>query len=349
MLVEKLYSLYNDMPGETFNGRWHVTWCLGCERAMAHVARGCLEIQIPPSNRQLMDDGLLHEADIIARLEIAGVDIQDRNIVLMPADALLIGRPDGAIVVSPELLRLGIPTIRIPKEIGLNINERVTLEIKTVDGAMFDLLSTKHIVDIEPRYGKQVQVYMRYQGTQKTLFLIKDRSKGRYTEQLYGYDDSIAQDIINKVNRVTSLISHNRPCEDIPPSMDFLTKLFCSYKTLCQDCSYADKRITDAYFVGIATDWLDRNILQGDLNGEMEAIKNILGEALGAMGVKSYDIATGNGIALRVMAVSQNRQVANMDLAKKVLTSDMYNEIFEQKASNFVRLQKVDDHGPATG
>jgi len=150
-------------------------------------------------------DGYLFENDIIKQLEEGGVKVEDRGKEIVPEEfgGLVRGHIDGRI-------------------------NGYLLEIKTMIDEKY-----QHIVQngIPNHIYDQVNNYMHYMKFEEAIILIKNITRGYYGEWRVRYNQSIAEMVIQKAQKVIRHIREKKlPERGFPPR-----------SPICRNCLYQDK------------------------------------------------------------------------------------------------------------
>lgn len=138
--------------------------------------------------RRLCHEGLVHEADVIARLAAAGIEVSGQgHEVVAGFDPRFRGHVDGLI-------------------------DGEVLEIKSVSQALFDAEVRRRAL---PPHVWQVQAYLRYGGWDWGQLVYKARDSGRVWVHAVRVDMLIGAQIEEKARRVLAAVDRGEPpaCE----------------------------------------------------------------------------------------------------------------------------------------
>lgn len=312
MLVEKIEE-YLSQPIERseWPGYWNATDCTGCPRALVYIARGIKPPDKPgPWDMYVMQDGLLHEDDIIGRLRLKGIKVEKPG-AMMLSDAPIVCHPDGLISLD------GVP---------------FGLEIKSYGCKRFHPLTLRGVKDYSPRYYSQMQLYMRATGIKQWILLAKDRNCCLIHEEVVNYDSEWTQQLIDTVLSAQAVINQNLDAQALPCSSDFLTRLFCSYNMAI--CDGPSEEVWSKEANKAAEDWLWSKASESEVNIVQEACRQSFRDIIANSGYQKIDIGAsfkGAWSKIRVYASGQRRRIANMDLAEKILVPDVFSQIFEHR------------------
>lgn len=135
--------------------------------------------------RQYCHEGYLHEADVLARLERAGIAVTNRQReVVCPRDARFRGHIDGEI-------------------------EGNLLEIKSVTPAKFEQVRAERVP--LHKHMAQIQMYMRYGEYWHTFVVYKNRENGATWVLAVEYDRDQAEQLELKAGTVLAAIDWGEP------------------------------------------------------------------------------------------------------------------------------------------
>lgn len=149
-----------------------------CPRRLLHELRNGRR---RPGFRGLVycHEGLVHQADVVERLDVIGIDLRRREAELVaPFDSRFRGHVDGE--VDGALLEI--------KSLSVNGMENVRFH------------------GPRRRDRLQVQAYMRYGGWERTLIVYKSRDTGRLWVEEILYNESEAQRLEEKAKSVLAAV-----------------------------------------------------------------------------------------------------------------------------------------------
>lgn len=316
MILEKLReTIVKSYEPKDFDGTWSVTDCTGCPRAMVHQARKCLKRGIPsPEVIQRMLDGILHESDILAMLRLSGYKLYKPEPVHFP-DLPVIGHPDAFIDIS------GV---------------KYGLEIKTYDKSGFNGLTTQGVKEYSPGYYNQMQLYMHGTEPKRWIFLAKCRDDGRYHEEVVSYDRARVRELVTNIQAAKATLDSDMPCEQMPCSDDFMTRLFCPYQDVL--CEAPGLEITDNMVNKAAESYKYSRDLIKQAEQEIEYAKDIFLSILDTRQVDKIDIPKHG---LRVYASGIKRRYGDIEVARNILDPETLDRIFPVKETPGPRIYNL--------
>jgi len=278
----------------------------------------------PPNPDQIykMQDGILHEDDMRARLILKGIRFE---------------RP-GSIIAD------NVPVVLHPDDIFTLDGVRFGVEFKSYDCDYFHALVIKGIKDYSPKYYRQVQLYMHYTGIKQWVLLAKDRNCCQLHEEIIRYDQECVAGLIDAVLSAKAVLDQNLDCQVLPCSNEFMTRLFCPFKVLCEGP-------TEEIFSDVASkaaeSWLWAKKGQVEFDREITVARQTFRDILTESGLPKIDVSTwfnGNLTRLRIYAYGSKRHVADTDLARQVLGPD-FNRVFPLKEFEGPRIFRLKDEG----
>lgn len=328
MLRERIEAgLAKSRTPREWSGVWNATDCVGCPRALLHIARKCLSVRgsIPVSSIYKMEDGILHEDDIIARLRLSGVK----------------GAKPGAIM-APD-----IPVVIHPDWLFAMDGVQHGLEIKSYGCDYFHPLTVKGVKEQSPGYYRQMQFYMHYTGIKQWVLLAKDRDCCELHEEIVRYDPECVSGLIDTVLSAKAVIEQGLDCEALPCSSDFMTRLFCPFNMLICEGPTEEIFLPEATKAGES--WLWAKKISEQTGQEISSARVMLRDILAASGNRRMDVTVpfvGSMTRLRVYASGQKRHVPDMDLARKILSQD-FDLVFPLKEIEGPRIFRLGDNEDA--
>lgn len=324
MLIEQIESyLADSWETKTWSGIWNATDCTGCPRALVYIARGVKPPGKPsPWDIYRMQDGLLHEDDLRARLRLKGIKLEHPGAIMMP-DAPIVCHPD-------DLCNLdGVP---------------YGIEYKSHGCDRFHALTVRGVKDYMPRYYNQMQLYMRATGIKQWILIAKDRNCCRIHEEVVPYDDVVAQRLVDTVLSAQAAISQNLDVQALPCSNDFMTRLFCPFNmTVCEGPA-AEVWTPEA--TKAAEAWLWAKAMEEESSKSRESSRQTFRDIMANLSepTPAIDVGTsflGSWVRLRVYASGQRRRFADTALAEKLLEPEVFNRIFEAKELPGPRIYRL--------
>lgn len=200
-----------------------------CSRAQWYAWRWVYTSFIEPRVQRIFDRGDIEEARVIKDLDNAGmycyrlgkdgvhypitgaIGEEQEEFVHFTGHSL--GHSDGRIIGLPEA----------PMTPHL-------LEIKSCNDKYFKLLVKLGVEEQFPEYYAQMQIYMRYTGLERALFVATNKNdEARHYERVYFHKEKA--DMLH--TRILDILSAETPPPRISKTPDFFKCKFCNAKKVC--------------------------------------------------------------------------------------------------------------------
>lgn len=201
-----------------FFGYWTSSQ-LGCERRCFLIARG---IEGDFVETAVTDEGRLHEDDVIAKLQVKGIIVYDRQVELRHPTLPLRGHPDGRIIVSPELAT------------AILLAGTYLLDVKSMDRAFY-LKAIKDFKGNFPHQYRQLQSYSLMSEDHEPVYVpIKNRASGEIHELVLEPDEEEWSKIEAMITLLDSAVKD--PGFDYKylhcPPADSISGKYCPYRVV---------------------------------------------------------------------------------------------------------------------
>lgn len=322
MLVEKITEyLDSSWQPREFTGLWNATDCTGCPRALVLLARGESRSGRPkPWSIYKMQDGLLHEDDIKARLRLRGIKIQEPGAIIMP-DAPIVCHPDGLVNLD-----------------GVDFG----LEIKSYGCGYFHDLTLKGVKRQSLRYYRQMQLYMRVTGVRLWILLAKDRDCCEIYEEMVSYDESEAKSLIDSVLSAKAVLDQDLDPQALPCGNEFQEKLYCPFRD--SYCHGPVKEMWDSEAVKAINDWLWAKEMESEANKIISSSHMRLRQIMADTNTDVMDLIgemKDTKHKVRVYAKGQGRRVGDISIAEAILDPKVFNQIYQYRESEGPRIYRL--------
>ena len=214
-----------------------------CEAYLCHVRLGNQPAKMPGRIRHLLDDGGLHEKDIVNRLKQGGFDTlytgDDQLYVhCVDGDVRINGHPDGLLRNIPEdLRRLDWADERFSWD-----SVYYLLEITAPNTFAYQRYSQEHLRGVNWRKFVQTHLYLGSEELRDkahcAVVVVKNKMTSALYEEGLTYDKSIVDTTVEKLKRVEELVARNEVssmrCSD-------WHKDNCKFRHLC----FAENEVED--------------------------------------------------------------------------------------------------------
>ena len=205
-----------------------------CETYLCHERLGHSPVPFTGRVRHMLQDGVVHEHDIVSRLKAAGIIVLHSYVegqaeVCCSQDPLVIGHPDGVLDVPKN------------EEFVLDYADEnfepsrfMMLEVTAPNHFTFLRLERSHLREILPRKFVQIQMYLNSEEIRSygncAVVIVKNKNTSALYEEGISFDVSVVMETLEKLKRVEDLtqrglVSSFR-CDD-------WRRNYCRYRHLC--------------------------------------------------------------------------------------------------------------------
>ena len=241
-----------------FSGLWSASQ-LRCERYCYLIARG---IEGDFVESAVLQEGQLHEDDVIAKMTAKGLVVTDRQQLLRHPSLPLEGHPDGRFVVAETT-----PDIRMPPG-------RYLLDVKSMDRSFY-YKAVKDFIGNFPHLYRQLESYSLMSEDHEPIFVpVKNRASGEIHEIILDPDEAEWAEIEAMVARLDSAI-HTQDFNYMDlhcPSADSIAGKYCPYRAvgLCEHQTNIPN-VTEAQVVQALSDYEEGMTLE-KMGGERKSV-----------------------------------------------------------------------------
>jgi len=302
-----------------FTGCWSASQ-LGCWRQMYLLARGFAgEFR----ESAVLEEGRLHEDDIIARLRVHGISIDGRFEELKHPELPLTGHPDGSFQLDTQIDFL---------EPG-----KYVLEVKSMDRA-FWYRARKNFKDYFPHLYRQIQAYLMMKSEHRAYTVIKNRASGEVYEEIIEPDLEVQDEIATYLKlllRMIDIIDFDYMVISCP-DINSITARYCPYKSmnLCEHqtniVSYSDEEVAQA-----VADYREARSLE-KVSTEM----NKRARAVLVAYMKSHGLDRAVLSGAKAKFEQRTRKSIDTELLKSILDTDTYNAVEIETVYDYFELRE---------
>ena len=311
---------------------------------MCHQRLGHSPVPFTGRVRHMLQDGVVHEHDIIARLRAAGITVlhsyaDGQAEVRCSSEPLIVGHPDGVLdIPKNEEFVLDYA------DEGFSPSRFMLLEVTAPNHFTFLRLERNHLRETLWRKYVQVQMYLNSEEIRSygncAIAIIKNKNTSALYEEGISLDDTVITDTLEKLKSVEELTKKGSVSEF---RCDDWRKNYCRYKHLCFDGEAALTLVSGSLLRGeslneagmlkeVAEVWRRGKLLK--LEGEdliadsREQFQRVL-EEYGARGLTISDVKA-------LMVESSSRSTDYAVLQQKY--PEAYNEVVQVKPTKYIRV-----------
>ncbi len=321
-----------------------------CEAYLCHMRLGHQPLPMKGRIRHLLDDGNMHEDDVVNRLKNGGLDVLytgDNQLYVhcMNGDGVIInGHPDGVLRNVPSDLRnLDWADEHFSWDSAFHL-----LEITAPNNFAFKRYYQEHLRGVN--YRKFVQTHL-YLGSEElrdkmhcAVVIVKDKMTSTLYEEGLTYDKSVVDETVEKLKRVEGLVSAGKVstmrCVD-------WHKQSCRFRHMCfgeeQDESFpigvgfvdADKLLEVSQIREALDSYVQGKEFESMGKEMTEEARAYIGELLDQYGVEGMFIGS-------TKAKWTNSKYSGIDTdTLKVRFPQVYEEVHYEKPTRFVSILKA--------
>lgn len=218
------------------SSEWRASVVGECETFLCHMRLGESAMPMTGRVRHLLDDGLMHEHDVINRLIGKGIKVLhsyqegQAHVVCYEDDEIIIqGHPDGILDVVPDRFMLDYTDDKFRRG-----RRYYLLEVTAPSHFTFLRLEKSHMRSELWRKYVQIQMYMNSEEFRSygdgCIVEVKNKNTSALYEEGVGFDDTVIKETVEKLKRVTELtlrgIVSSYRCSD-------WRRYYCRYRHLC--------------------------------------------------------------------------------------------------------------------
>lgn len=245
-----------------FTGDWSSSQ-LGCLRQMYLIAKG---IEGDFYESAVLEEGRLHEDDIVAKMRVKGLNITDRFQELQHPGLPLKGHPDGRFVVTGSE--------------GLSIPEgRYLLEVKSMDRSFY-YKAIKNFIEFFPHLYRQLQSYsLMSEGHEPVFTPVKNRATGEIHELIFEPDQNAWREIEDWIRLLRqAILTDGYDYKQLPcPPTDSITGKYCPYRAIGM-CEHQTNipEVTETQVVQALSDYEEGKVLERQGGNLKDSAKTVI-------------------------------------------------------------------------
>jgi hypothetical protein len=308
---------------------WRWTEATHCPRQLLH--RAYMTPALPPKPEQmlLMEDGLMHEADMKIRLKVAGIPVRE-----FPKEGMTTGKTGLPLVFHPD----GVITID---------GTEYVFEFKTMNTNLFENVARDGMAAHKPEYIKQVDGYMWATDIPRAIFLCKCRETAALYEEVYLFpgEQVNIKPILANVELAWTYFQAGEPPDIMACTSDFFERMFCPWAEV--DGPLPRELVDDAAIVA-ALRWHETKILIDDLEPALKNSKAVIRQCMEALGETTMDInlgQMGGNERIRAHVAQVTRTGIGLDDARSVLSPSILERITKQSSYEQFTVIRVKPRG----
>ena len=320
-----------------------------CETFLCYSRLGYPALPLTGRVRHMLDDGLMHERDVVTRLRGVGFKIRhaypEKQMLVRCYDRdgiTVVGHPDGVVDT------VGGPVALDYADEGFRWRSRYYgLEITAPGHFNFLRVERNHLRQELPRKFVQIQMYLNSEELRAysdcMITIVKSKNTSTLYEEGTSLDHAIVAETVEKLKRVMDYTSCGRVsshrCGD-------WRRYYCRYRGLCFDGSVeAVPLVTEGVLEGESLSevtqlleaeqlWLRGKSLESEAKGCIEEARTLFGDVIADYNAKGLTIGQ-----IRALIVESSRRSVDLDVLRQRYP-DIYDEVVEDKSSRYLRVAR---------
>lgn len=324
---------------------WRASEVGECEAFLCHLRLGHPALSLSGRVRHMLDDGLMHEHDVVDRLRSKGFKVSHSYsegqllVHCYDEDGLcIVGHPDGVLDVAGSYRGLVVPS-----QLELDYTDECFrfgerfygLEVTAPNHFAFLRTERNHMRSEMWRKFVQIQMYLnseelRDEGINSMIVEVKNKNTSALYEEGVGFDGQVVTETVEKLKRVTDLVSRDQVssfrCTDY-------RRHYCRYRELCfggvvlENVSplgvvLVGESLKEAEeLLGAADLWLKGRGLRADGEELVESARMLFGDVIAEYGAAGLEVGPAKAV---IVVPTTPRLSIELDILKQ-----RYPEVYD--------------------
>jgi len=320
-----------------------------CEAFLCHLRLGHSALPFTGRVRHMLDDGLMHEHDIVNRIRSKGFKVMhsysERQLLVHcygKDGVTVVGHPDGILDIASQEFELDYADEKF--RFGSRF---YGLEVTAPNHFSFMRVERGHLRSEMWRKFIQIQMYLNSEELRTygdcMVAVIKNKNTSALYEEGVSLDASVVTETVEKLKRVGDFVSRNQVS---PFRCDDWRRHYCRYRELCfgevapegilptegilegESLSEAEQLLEGAQL------WLKGKSLEGDAKELIEEARALFGDTIAEYSAKGLIVGQ-----VKAMMIDSIRKSIDLDMLK-LKYPEVYEQIVEDKPSRYLRVAK---------
>ena len=320
-----------------------------CETFLCHLKLGHPALPFTGRVRHMLDDGLMHEHDVVDRIRSKGFKILHSYVegqVLVHCynkDGLtVVGHPDGILDVVPQGFGLDYA------DEAFRFGQRFYgLEVTAPNHFAFMRIEREHLRSEMLRKFIQVQMYLNSEELRTysdcMIAVVKNKNTSALYEEGISLDPTLVADTIEKLKRVGDYVSRGQVSSH---RCDDWRRYYCRYRELCFGEPVGAEVVSPAgilegeslseaeQLLEAEKLWLKGKGLEDDAKELIEEARALFGDTISEYGAKGLIVRQ-----VKAMMVDSVRRSIDLDILKQKYP-EVYEQMVEDKLSRYLRVSR---------
>jgi hypothetical protein len=328
---------------------WRASEAGECETFLCRLRLGHPAIPFTGRVRHMLDDGLMHEHDIVDRIRSKGFKVLHSYsegqmvVTCYDRDGIVVrGHPDGVIDAG------GGPVVLDYADDKFRLRSRYYgLEVTAPSHFQFLRIERDHLRSELPRKFVQIQMYLNSEELRTysdcMVVIVKNKNTSALYEEGISLDTSVVDETIEKLKRVGDLVSRG---EVSPYRCDDWRRHYCRYREQCFGAAVGAEVITPAGILEGETLneagqlleaeqlWLKGKALEDDAKELIEEARAVFDDVISEYGAKGLTVGK-----VKALMVESSRRSCAFDILKQRYPT-VYDEVVEETVSRYLRVSR---------
>lgn len=338
-----------DIREPAVSEEWRASEVGECETFLCHLRLGHPALPFTGRVRHMLDDGLMHEHDIVNRIRSKGFKVlhsySEGQMLVHCYDKdglIIVGHPDGILDAEPHRFDLDYADEHFQPG-----RRFYGLEVTAPNHFAFLRVERNHLREEMERKFAQIQMYLNSEELRTycdcMVAVIKNKNTSALYEEGISLDTRVVDDIVEKLKRASDFVSRTQVS---PFRCDDWRRYYCRYRELCfgevvSEVSISGAEILEGESLSEAEQllegaqlWLKGKSLEDDAKELIEEARALFSDTIAEYGAKGLTVSQ-----VKAMMVDSMRRVIDLDILKQ-----RYPEVYEQmvvdKPSRYLRVAR---------
>lgn len=338
-----------DIREPVVTDEWRASEVGECETFLCHLRLGHPALPFTGRVRHMLDDGLMHEHDVVDRIRGKGFKVlhsySEGQLLVYCYDKGglgVIGHPDGILDVEPHRFDLDYADEHFQPG-----RRFYGLEVTAPNHFAFLRVERNHLRSEMWRKFVQIQMYLNSEELRSygdcLVAVIKNKNTSALYEEGISLDTRVVAETVEKLKSVTDLVSRNQVS---PYRCDDWRRHYCRYRELCfgevvpevvpatagilegESLSEAEQLLEAAQL------WLKGKGLEDDAKELIEEARALFGDTIAEYGAKGLTVGQ-----IKAIMIDSSRRSIELDILKRKYP-EVYDAMVEEKLSRYLRVAR---------
>lgn len=341
-----------DIKVPTTIDEWRASEVGECETFLCHLRLGHSALPFTGRVRHMLDDGLMHEHDVVDRIRSKGFKVLHSYsegqmfVHCYDKDGIaVVGHPDGILDAEPHRFDLDYADEHF--QTGRRF---YGLEVTAPNHFAFLRVERNHIRSEMWRKFVQIQVYLNSEELRSfgdcMVVVVKNKNTSALYEEGISLDTRIVDNVVEKLKRVGDFVSKGRVS---PYRCDDWRRHYCRYRELCLEEIVSEgtspmggilegELLSEAeQLLEAAQLWLKGKNLEVDAKELIEDARALFGDTIAEYGARGLIVGPAKALMIEPTTPRQN---IDFDVLKQKYP-EVYNALVTEEVPNpYLRVSR---------